>query len=269
MYFSDLNPQKDAVYQCLDVQQLPRGNIQYHIPDTFAQKNTNNRKTIMSGPHSGPPSDMHLSWNYHNKAIYSLWNHFVDVCLENHQQPEGVSGGTGGGGGGGRIFPVQNGGTVYEQNSGTVTWWQSHGFQEGMGLGPGPGFGYDIHDNGYGFGGNCGFDGSYGYGCGGYDGGYDGGYIHYENERMCDEERFYEGNERVFRTSLLYSRTTVQNSGTVYDQNTGTVYEQNTGTVSSVINTSVSPGTSSPAVIYRNRHIREAWRLPMFVQLGG
>ena len=315
------------------MQQLPRANIQYHIPDTFAQKHLIHRKSIISGgPPSGcTPSDMHreLSWNYHNKAIYSLWNHFVDVCMENQQSPQRVYGSTGGTGGarGNETLPLhntsdgigyeQNGGTVYTsmQNTGTVTWWQTQGGQQcvgsamgfgsglglrlGQGLGQVPGLG---PGSGLGQGPDigCGFGPGPGVGCGlgydypypyydgyGYDdgtyGGYEvGEYIHYEHEKMCEEQRFYESNERVCHTSLLYHQrqTIIQNNGGTLGtsgqnngslcasgQNSGTDYEQNTGTVSSITTTSSSVSPSTPTN-YRNRHICDAWRLPMFVQLG-
>ena len=257
----------------MDVQRLPRANIQYHIPDTFAQKQTTNRKAILSGPTNGTttgqgagtPTDMHreLSWNYHNKAIYSLWNHFVDVCLENQQQSHGMNGGTwgpggGGGGGGSGSIPVQQtvqqSGTVYTAKQNTA-WWQTQGGQHSVGVGVGSGLSFEHHHGGYG--------GSYGFG-GSYDGVYDGGYVHYEGERMYYDERFYENTARVDHTTLLYNQSIVQNTGAYYEQNGGPIFEQNSETISSIVNT-VSPRSS---MTYRNRHIREAWRLPMFVQLG-
>ena len=221
----------------------------------------------------------------------------------------------------GGIGYEQNGGTVYTsmQNTGTVTWWQTQGGQQcvGSGMGFGPGLGQDFGPGlgsglgsglgqgphlgmglgpGPGPGVGCGFGYDYPYYDGyGYDdgtyGGYEvGEYIHYEHEKMCEEQRFYESNEGVCHTSLLYHQrqTIIQNSGgtlgtsgqnngshcasgqngeTDYGQNSGTVYEQNSGTVSSITTTSSSVSPSTPTN-YRNRHIRDAWRLPTFVQLG-
>ena len=180
----------------------------------------------------------------------------MDVCLENQQQSHGMNGGTwgprgGGGGGGSGSIPVQQSGTVYTAKQNT-TWWQTQGGQNSVGVGSGLSF--EHHHGGYG--GSYGFGGGYD---GVYDGGYDGGFVHYEGERMCYDERIYESN-----TSLLYNQSIVQNTGTFYEQNGGPIFEQKSETISSIVNT-VSPRSS---MTYRNRHIREAWRLPMFVQLG-